>query len=161
MLDLGGTVATKTTQKERSVFEIKNQAKVAPIICYESVYGEYVTDYVKNGAQFLAIITNDAWWGNTQGHQQHLSLARLRAIENRRWIARSANTGISAIIDERGNILESLEYGTEGAIKGTVYPKTKVTFYTTHGDYIARIASLMGLFVLLFSVFRRSKIKRK
>jgi apolipoprotein N-acyltransferase len=161
MLDLGGTVATKTTQKKRSVFQIKNQAKVAPIICYESVYGEYVTDYVKNGAQFLAIITNDAWWGNTQGHQQHLSLARLRAIENRRWIARSANTGISAIIDDRGNILESLEYGTEGAIKGTVYPKTKVTFYTTHGNYIARIASLMGLFVLLFSIFRRGKMKRK
>jgi apolipoprotein N-acyltransferase len=161
MLDLGGTVATKTTQKERSVFQIKNSAKVAPIICYESVYGEYVSDYVKNGAQFLAIITNDAWWGNTQGHQQHLSLARLRAIENRRWIARSANTGISAIIDDRGNILESLAYGTEGAIKGTVYPKTKVTFYTTHGDYIARIASLMGLFVLLFSVFRRGKMKRK
>lgn len=161
MLDLGGTVATKTTQKKRSVFQIKNQTKVAPIICYESVYGEYVTDYVKNGAQFLAIITNDAWWGNTQGHQQHLSLARLRAIENRRWIARSANTGISAIIDERGNILESLAYDTEGVIKGTVYPKTKITFYTTHGDYIARIASLMGLFVLLFSVFRRGKMKRK
>lgn len=161
MLDLGGTVATKTTQKERSVFQIKNRAKVAPIICYESVYGQYVSDYVKNGAQFLAIITNDAWWGNTQGHQQHLSLARLRAIENRRWIARSANTGISAIIDDRGNILESLAYGTEGVIKGKVYPKSEITFYSTHGDYIARIASLMGLFVLLFSVFRRGKMKRK
>ncbi|WP_292900965.1 apolipoprotein N-acyltransferase [Nonlabens sp.] len=161
MLDLGGTVATKTTQKERSVFQIKNQVKVAPIICYESVYGAYVTDYVRNGAQFLAIITNDAWWGNTQGHQQHLSIAKLRAIENRRWIARSANTGISAIIDDQGNILDSLEYNTEGVIKGTVYPKTQVTFYSTHGDYIARVASLMCLLVLLFSVFRRGKLKRK
>src|SRR5690606_10565294 len=66
MIDLGGTVAMKTTQPERNVFQLKNGYKVAPIICYESVYGEYVTDYVKNGAEFLAIITNDAWWGNTQ-----------------------------------------------------------------------------------------------
>lgn len=161
MLDLGGTVSTKTTQKDRAVFEMNNSSKVAPVICYESVYGEYVSDYVKNGATFLAIITNDAWWGNTQGHKQHLSLARLRAIENRRWIARSANTGISAIIDHRGNIKESLGYEEEGAIKGSIRPRSELTFYSTHGDYIARIASLMGLFVLLFSVLRRGKMKRK
>ncbi|WP_304015693.1 apolipoprotein N-acyltransferase [Nonlabens dokdonensis] len=161
MLDLGGTVSTKTTQKDRAIFEMNNSATVAPVICYESVYGEYVSDYVKNGATFLAIITNDAWWGNTQGHKQHLSLARLRAIENRRWIARSANTGISAIIDHRGNIKESLGYEEEGAIKGSIRPRSELTFYSTHGDYIARIASLMGLFVLLFSVLRRGKMKRK
>ena len=161
MLDLGGTVSTKTTQEDRAVFEMNNSSKVAPVICYESVYGEYVSDYVKNGATFLAIITNDAWWGNTQGHKQHLSLARLRAIENRRWIARSANTGISAIIDHRGNIKESLGYEEEGAIKGSIRPRSELTFYSTHGDYIARIASLMGLFVLLFSVLRRGKMKRK
>ncbi|GAL75003.1 apolipoprotein N-acyltransferase [Nonlabens ulvanivorans] len=63
MIDLGGTVATKTTQEERSVFTSLNETKVASIICYESVYGEYVTGYINNGAQFLAIITNDAWWG--------------------------------------------------------------------------------------------------
>ena len=161
MLDLGGTVSTKTTQEDRAVFEMNNSSKVAPVICYESVYGEYVSDYVKNGATFLAIITNDAWWGNTQGHKQHLSLASLRAIENRRWIARSANTGISAIIDHRGNIKESLGYEEEGAIKGSIRPRSELTFYSTHGDYIARIASLMGLFVLLFSVLRRGKMKRK
>jgi apolipoprotein N-acyltransferase len=161
MLDLGGTISTKTTQEEREVFKMNEQNTVAPVICYESVYGAYVADYVKNGATFLAIITNDAWWNNTQGHKQHLSLARLRAIENRRWIARSANTGISAIINPAGSIVKSLEYDAKGTIKGTIYPKSKMTFYTTHGDYIARVASLMGLFVLLFSVFRRGKMQRK
>lgn len=161
MLDLGGTVSTKTTQEDRTVFTAIDSTVVAPVICYESVYGEYVTDYVKNGAQILAIITNDAWWNDTQGHKQHLSLARLRAIENRRWIARSANTGISAIIDDRGVIKQSLGYEEQGVLKGTLLPKTELTFYTTHGDYIARIATVMGLFVILFSVFRRGKMQRK
>jgi apolipoprotein N-acyltransferase len=161
MIDLGGTTATKTTQKERSIFKLNANSKAAPVICYESVYGDYVTDYVKKGATFLTIITNDAWWDNTQGHKQHLSLARLRAIENRRWIARSANTGISAIIDDRGAIKQSLEYGVAGVITGTIENQTRNTFYTTHGDYIARVAGLMGLFVLLFGIFKKGSIKRK
>ncbi|WP_405352451.1 apolipoprotein N-acyltransferase [Nonlabens sp. Asnod3-H03] len=157
MIDLGGTVATKTTQEERSVFTSLNETKVASIICYESVYGEYVSGYINNGAQFLAIITNDAWWGNTQGHQQHLSLARLRAIESRRWITRSANTGISAIIDHRGKIIQSLGYGKQGAINGTIRKRDDITFYVQHGDYIARIAIFMGVFTLLFGFTRRRK----
>lgn len=161
MLDLGGTVSTKTIQEDRTVFKTIDATVVAPVICYESVYGEYVTEFVKNGAQVLAIITNDAWWNETQGHKQHLSLARLRAIENRRWIARSANTGISAIIDDRGVIKKSLGYEKQGVLKGTLLPKTELTFYTIHGDYIARIATVMGLFVLLFSIFRRGKMQRK
>lgn len=161
MIDLGGTVATKTTQDYRAVFETTQGNKVAPIICYESVYGDYVGDYVKNGAQYLAIITNDAWWGNTQGHQQHLSLARLRAIESRRWIGRSANTGISAVINPRGEVLEQLAYDSQGAIKATIGLSDNLTFYTQHGDYIARIACGMGIFILLFGIFKRGSMKRK
>ncbi|EAS19970.1 apolipoprotein N-acyltransferase [Flavobacteria bacterium BBFL7] len=157
MIDLGGTVSTKTTQKERSVFTSFNKTHIAPIICYESVYGEYVTDYVNNDADFLAIITNDAWWGNTQGHQQHLSLARLRAIESRRWIVRSANTGISAIIDHRGNIIQSLGYGKQGIISGTIRKRDNITFYVKHGDYIVRVAMFMGIFTLLFAYTKRRK----
>lgn len=157
MIDLGGTVSTKTTQEERSVFTSTNGIKAAPVICYESVYGEYVTGYVKNGADFLSIITNDAWWGNTQGHQQHLSLARLRAIETRRWITRSANTGISAIIDHTGNIIQSLDYDKQGVLNGTVKKHDNLTFYVQHGDYIARIAMFMGVFTLLFGFARRRK----
>jgi len=157
MIDLGGTVATKTTQEKRSVFTSTKETNIAPIICYESVYGEYVTGYVKNNAHFLSIITNDAWWGNTQGHKQHLSLARLRAIETRRWITRSANTGISAIINHKGAIVQSLKYNTQGVIRGIVRKRTEQTFYVQHGDYIVRIAMFMGVFTLLFGFARRRK----
>ncbi|HET8886398.1 MAG TPA: apolipoprotein N-acyltransferase [Salinimicrobium sp.] len=154
MIDLGGTVAMKTTQPERSVFELKNGYKVAPIICYESVYGEYVTGYVNNGAEFLAIITNDAWWGNTQGHKQHLSYAKLRAIENRRSIARSANTGISALINEKGKIESTLGYEEQGQLSGKISRNSEITFYTKHGDIIARVAPFIALLIFIFSFLK-------
>lgn len=159
MIDLGGTLAMKTTQDDREVFTTDNtNLTAAPIICYESVYGEFVTGYVRNGATVLAIITNDAWWGDTQGHKQHLSLARLRAIETRRDIVRSANTGISALINAKGEITSSLTYNTQGALSGTLTSNEKITFYTRAGDYIARIAIFVALFVFLITMFRRSRI---
>ncbi len=160
MIDLGGTVAMKTTQPERGVFDIRQSGEVGPIICYESVYGDFVTGYVKNGADFLAIITNDAWWGNTQGHKQHLSYARLRAIENRRSIARSANTGISAFINEKGEITETLGYEKQGSLRGEVTLNEKITFYTRHGDYIARISIFLSLFIFLFAVIPWKRSRR-
>ena len=155
MIDLGGTVAMKTTQEDRAVFQLNSKEKVAPIICYESVYGEYVTNYVKNGAQLLAIITNDAWWDNTQGHQQHLSYARLRAIENRKNVVRSANTGISAVINSKGEILESLAYEEQGSLKANVHLNNTQTFYIRFGDYLPRIAQFLALFIFLFALTRR------
>ncbi|HIB37484.1 apolipoprotein N-acyltransferase [Mesonia sp.] len=155
MIDLGGTVAMKTTQRDREVFALNSGEKVAPIICYESVYGDYITKYVKNGAQLLAIITNDAWWGNTQGHQQHLSYARLRAIENRKNVVRSANTGISAVINSKGEILNSLGYEEQGSLKVKVNLNNELTFYTQYGDYLPRIAQFLALFIFLFALTRR------
>jgi len=155
MLDLGGTVAKKTTQEEREVFYAKDSTGVGPIICYESIYGEFVSGYVRNGADFLAIITNDAWWGNTQGHQQHLSFASLRAIETRRAIARSANTGISAIINQRGEIVQRLDYEEKGALNGTLYTNKTITFYTKYGNYIPRIALFLGVLAFLLVFTRR------
>ncbi len=157
MLDLGGTVAKKTTQDDREVFFTKDNIGVAPIICYESVYGEYVTGYVRNKASFLAIITNDAWWDNTQGHKQHLSYAKLRAIETRRSIARSANTGISAIINQTGDIIMSLGYEKQGVLKGTLKTNDTITFYTKTGNYLARISIFMSVLIFLFSVTRRKR----
>ncbi|MGB7785446.1 MAG: apolipoprotein N-acyltransferase [Salinimicrobium sp.] len=154
MIDLGGTVAMKTTQPDRGTFELLNGKHVGPIICYESVYGDFVTGYVNNGADFLAIITNDAWWGDTQGHKQHLSYARLRAIENRRSVARSANTGISAFINEKGEIKKTLGYTKQGALRGEVSLNQKITFYTKYGDYLARIALFLSLFIFLFAIVK-------
>lgn len=155
MIDLGGTVAMKTTQGDREVFNLSNNVKVAPIICYESVYGGYVAGYVRNGAQFLGIITNDAWWSNTQGHKQHFNYARLRAIETRRSIARSANTGISGFISETGEVLETLGYEKQGAVKGNVTLNERVTFYVKFGDYIARTSAFVLLFLFLYAITRR------
>ncbi len=155
MIDLGGSVSTLSTQKERYIFPCSKNT-VAPIICYESVYGAYVTEYVQKGADFLAIITNDAWWNVSQGHKQHLSIARLRAIENRRGIARSANTGISALIDEKGNILKSIPYGEKGILRGKIPQNTAQTYYTTNGDYIFRVA-MFTLILILFTSFTRRK----
>ncbi|MCK8479542.1 apolipoprotein N-acyltransferase [Psychroserpens algicola] len=158
MIDLGGTVAMKTTQENRGVFTSSNlKFKAAPIICYESVYGEFVAGYVRNEANFLAIITNDAWWNETQGHKQHLSYARLRAIETRRDIARSANTGISAIINAKGEITKQLAYGEKGALSGQLTTNDKITFYVMAGDYIARISLFVLLFLFLIGFFRRPR----
>jgi len=160
LIDLGGTVAMKTTQDYRSVFTSSNSKfKVAPIICYESVYGEFVSGYVRNEANFLAIVTNDAWWNLTQGHKQHLSYAKLRAVETRRDIVRSANTGISAIINAKGDITSSIPYGEKGALSGQIITNDKMTFYVMAGDYIARISIFILVFVGLIGFFRRKKEK--
>ncbi len=162
MLDMGGTVAMKTTQDERSIFEVNENLKVAPIICYESVYGEFVTGYVQNGATLLGIITNDAWWGETQGHKQHFSYAKLRAIETRRSVARSANTGISGFIDPLGQVLSRSVYNTKTSLKAEVPLMTKTTFYVKYGDYIARGSYFLIIFIGIFAVLKhkREGIKR-
>lgn len=158
MIDLGGTVAMKTTQKNRNVFVSNQQKKVAPIICYESVYGEFIGKYSQNNAQFLGVITNDSWWRNTQGHKQLLSYTKLRAIENRKDIARSANTGISAFINQKGEVTQQLPYQTQGVLKGVVWANNQQTFYSKYGDYIARIAIFISFGIFLLTLFSK-KIK--
>ncbi len=156
MLDLGGTISARGLQDEREVFVAENgDFRVAPIICYESIYGEYVTEYVRNGANFLTIITNDGWWKTSQGHKQHLSYARLRAVETRRSVARSANTGISAFITPQGIITKTLAYGEKGALKGRVEIKEKTTLYVKYGDFIARIALFIAALLFLNALAKR------
>jgi apolipoprotein N-acyltransferase len=156
IINLGGTVGTHLTQKERSIFKsYRSDFAVAPIICYESVYGDFVTEYVRNGANFLGVITNDGWWQNSQGHKQHLSFSRLRAIENRRYVVRSANTGVSAIVNQRGDIIESLEYEKTGSISGQIYKNDKLTIYSEFGDYIARVAKYLMIILFLYVISRK------
>lgn len=158
---LGGTKWGYGAQKERTCFEHHVLLyKIAPIICYESVFGSYVTDYIKNGATALFIITNDGWWKNTNGYKQHLSYASLRAIETRRSIARAANTGISCIIDIRGNRTKETEWWTQTVIKGEIYPETRMTPYVKYGDYLMRISSLISVFILLI-IFIANPIRKK
>ena len=151
LLNFGGTVASRVTQKKRAVFSHTNsKLKAAPIICWESIFGEFVTGYVNEGATFLAVISNDAWWGETPGHKQLLSYTRLRAIETRRDIARSANTGISSIINAKGEIINQTSYNTKTTLSGKLSSRSNLTFYVRFGDIIARWSVFVaGLFFLL------------
>jgi len=156
---IGVSMGSNVSQKERAVFQVSGTPiKVAPIICYESIYGEYVTQYVHKGANLLAVITNDGWWGDTEGHRQHVSMARLRAIENRRDVVQSANTGISAYINQKGEMQKMLPYNKRGNIKVTVFLNEEKTFYSQQGDYIARVAIFMAVLLFLYS-FARKKVR--
>ena len=162
MINLGGTVASLGTDKERTAFSNPfNKGKVAPIICYESIYGEFTGEYVKKGANFLAIMTNDSWWGVTEGHKQLLSYARLRAIETRREIARAANSGISAHIDAKGDILEDTFYGDKTALYAKVNLYEGITFYTKAGDLLSRFSIFAFGFLLFYFLIKRFRQKIK
>ena len=158
MINLGGTISNRVIQKNRSIFKHPyKEIRAAPVICYESIYGEFNTEFIRLGADFFAIISNDAWWGDTPGHKQLLSITRLRAIENRRAIARSANTGISALINEKGEYIKTLEYGVKGSILGEIPVVKKITFYSKYGDFIARICFLTLILYFLMALSGRYK----
>jgi len=145
---LGGTTASFGTQKERAVFESQS-GKIAPVICYESAFGEYLSGYIKKGAEAIFIMTNDGWWDKTAGHRQHAAIASIRAIENRRPVVRAASTGISSFIDVRGKARQQTEYGAAAAIRSEVVLNDTVTFYLRWGDMIGRLALFISILFLL------------
>ncbi len=156
-IDLGGSSGGLGTQKERTVVQ-KNNFNIGTAICYESIFGQYYAEYVKNGANLMVIITNDGWWKDTPGHLQHLHYASLRAIETRRSIARSANTGISAMVDQRGKIIEQTRWWERDFIKGTLNTNDELTFYVQNGDVIGRASCTILALLILFQFaqyFRR------
>ncbi len=149
-LDLGGTTGSLGTQEEREVLSVGEQLDFAPVICYESIYGDHVAEHVRNGARFLVIMTNDAWWDDSPAYRQHLAYGALRAIETRRSIARSANTGISCFIDQRGDIHDSTGWWVPDARRGTVLSRDDLTFYAAYGDLVGISAQWLTGFVLVF-----------
>ena len=171
-----GTLGKNATAKALG----KGNSKVAPIICYESIYGDYVSEYVNDGASWLAVITNDAWWNNTPGHKQHFSYAKLRAIEQRKWVVRSANTGISGFIDPLGRTTmrsgwyqgrdersaevaldkhlddgKITQGGTQLALSQTIYLNQYRTVYNRLGD--GKILVILVLAMLCLSWFNRKQ----
>jgi apolipoprotein N-acyltransferase len=147
---LGGTVSGWGWQDAPGVFYSQSGVGVAPVICYESLWGGWISESVKNGAQFIAIITNDAWWGDTYGKDQHFQYAKLRAIENRRWVVRSANTGISGFINQRGDVVKASKWWTRDALKMDINLNDQFTPYVKSGDIIAQILSVIGIVLALF-----------
>jgi apolipoprotein N-acyltransferase len=156
---LGEAASGLGKQKERTVFFNQDHIGVAPVICYESIFGEFVTEYVKKGASMIFIITNDGWWGNTQGHKQHLLFGALRAIENRKSIARSANTGISGFINQRGRIIKKSDYWVQDVMRIKIKENNIKTFYTLHGDYIGSFSLLVSIGLIGFVILKIVKKK--
>ncbi|MGK6351283.1 apolipoprotein N-acyltransferase [Parapedobacter sp. DT-150] len=155
----GGTTGGYGKQDSPSVFYSRSGIGAAPVICYESIWGDYVAQYIKQGAQFIAVVTNDGWWGDTSGKNQHLAYAKLRAIETRRWVARSANTGISAFINQRGDVTQRTEWWVPAALKQDINLNEEITFYVQTGDYLA-FAGCFGALVfgvLLLGTLRKQK----
>jgi len=157
-IDMGGTTGSLGMQDDRTVFFSHNHSVgIAPVICYESVYPDYVAQYVRNGANLIFIITNDGWWENTPGHRQHLAYARLRAIETRKEIARCANTGISCFITPLGEVEQATAYWKEALITKNMKPNNTTTLFVRFGDLLSYAASVLAILLLIWSQVLRFK----
>ena len=160
VLNIGDATSIGNFSKQDTL-SIFNES-IAPVICYESIYGDYVRKFVQKGAEVIFIITNDGWWKETSGYRQHNMYAQLRAIETRRYIARSANTGISSVINLRGEIEQSLDWDTKGLIEARLLLNPHPTFYVQYGDFLGRISGFLSIILLLyFFVINKLQFSRK
>ena len=157
-IDLGGTFGQLGIGKTQLPFE-HNGKKVAAAICYEGLYGNHSAEFVRNGAEALFVVSNDGWWGNTLGHRYLFKFCRLRAIELRRDIARSANTGVSGFITMQGEDIQRMEWDNRGVLTSNIRLNNNTTFYAERGDYIGRLSLLIAglglLYVIAFCVKKR------
>ena len=162
-INLGGTSGSLGEQKEASVFKVNDSLTIAPIICYESVFGEYLGNFVNKGADLMVIMTNDGWWGTSNGYKQHVNYAVLRAIELRKFIVRAANTGISCFIDPSGQIIQQTPFWVSTSSKHKLQITKQQTFYAKNGDFIGRIG-LFASFIFIFLLISKKisgKISKK
>jgi apolipoprotein N-acyltransferase len=129
-----------------------SKGNVGVLICYEIIFPDLTRQFVREGATVLVNLTNDAWFGRTGAPYQHFSMAVFRAIENRRFVARAANTGISGIIDPTGRIQSQTEIFTKEVVVDTIYALGLPTFYTRYGDIFAILCVAIGCLVVLSSL---------
>ena len=159
IVDLGGTTGQLGVDSVRRVFSSPVGVKLGTAICYESIYGSYFSEFARNGAQVMSVITNDGWWSDAIGYKHHMNYSRFRAVESRRSIVRSANTGISAIINQRGEVISKTEGWVKDSMSGTVKSCDKITFYTQAGDYLGRLSIYTLLLSLLY--YTSYRVRRK
>jgi len=159
-IDLGGISGSLGVQEKPVVFR-GDSIRIAPVICYESIYGDYIGEYVRDGANLICIMTNDGWWSNTPGYRQHCQYARLRAIEHRRSVARSANTGISCFIDQRGEIHDATGWWTSAVIRRELNLNDQLTFYSRYGNILeSAFTVLAGIALTIGGIFRYKRYKQ-
>lgn len=137
-----------------SLFRVEGTL-VGASVCYEAVFPEIIRESVREGATWLVNVTNDAWFGDTVAPYQHLAMARMRTVEFRRPMVRAANSGISAVIDARGEIVARIDLFRREAAVGTIHPRGGKTIYAKMGDLFAISCTIMTIFVLAATGFRR------
>ncbi|MCH2663409.1 apolipoprotein N-acyltransferase [bacterium] len=123
------------------------------MICFDSAFPQQARRFVRDGAEFLAVITNDGWFGRTSGPYQHAKLAVFRAIENRRSVVRCANTGVSALIDPAGRMTETSGIFVEALATGSIQLNSGMTFYAQNGDLFSQVVGIIGLVIILVARF--------
>lgn len=152
-IENGGTSGSLGTDKEPGVMKT-GDLTVAPMICYESICGEMLAAQCRKGAELVCIITNDGWWRDTPGYKQHMSFARLRAIESRRCIARSANTGISCFIDQRGEIIEQSGWWEPIALRAELRTNEHLTLYARFATVLWKPWVFISCGILIISIYK-------
>ncbi len=144
---LTGRVSSFTPGTEREVFRL-NGHRYGVFICYESVFADEVRHFAQLGAEVLVNISDDGWYGDTSAPWQHLNMARMRAIENRRWLLRDTNNGVTAVIDPYGRVRESIPRHQTDALPAGYDFRDDVTFYTAHGDVFGWLCVVLSLGLL-------------
>ncbi len=157
-LELGGYTGTYSNRQASSTFAAPEAViTIVPIVCYESIFGPYCSRNLPEEKGFICMITNDGWWKNTPGYRHHFNFSPIRAIENRRDFVRVANTGISALIDARGMVVARTPWWEKAILKGEVQLRSGRTFFARHGDYMGRIALVLGGLLILCGGLRKLK----
>lgn len=155
-IDLGGYVGSYGTVPETKLFRAPGAPAmvVRPLVCYESIYGDFTAEYVRGGANLLGLVTNDAWWYDSPGYRQLLRLGALRAIETRRDLVRAANTGFTGFINQKGALTQLAPAWVPTASHATVHLNDKLTFYTRVGEWIGRGCQALALLLLGWVITR-------
>ncbi len=157
-LELGGYTGTYSNRQESAVFEWPAASiSILPIVCYESIFGQYCARNLTAQKGFICMITNDGWWKNTPGYRHHFNFSPVRAIETRRDFVRVANTGISALIDARGVVIAQTPWWQKATLTGEVHLRGGQTFFTRHGDYLGRISLVGAILLTLYGLFLKVK----
>lgn len=163
-LQWGVGISNWAKGKDTTVFEMRTKKedviKFSGVVCYESIYPSFVREFVKRGAQFLVVITNDSWYGNTSGPYQHFQYSILRAVENRRSIVRCANGGISGFIDPYGRVKKKTKFHEKTQIADVIELNDEKTFYTRHGDLLVYFSFAVFVVSFGFTVLKKFTTKR-
>jgi apolipoprotein N-acyltransferase len=123
-------------------------------ICYESVFGDEIRQFIDDGANVLINISDDGWYGDTSAPWEHLDMLRMRAIENDRWLLRATNTGVTGLISPEGTLFAQLPRHIRSSIEVHFAYRTDLTFYTRHGDWLAWLCVVLSLGALGWGLIR-------